>query len=410
MDGRSAPVVTRPEAPARPIGPPGDHAVRRRLAIARLASYLKPMRWPVAVYLGSRLLLLVVALVDDAIWHKGLMTEFTNWDGRWYVAVAAHGYPDFVVRHGYTTLGFFPLYPMLMWLVAHVLVCSVSVAGLVLALVGGFVATLLVERLALGWWGPTGARRAVAFFCFFPGAVVFSMAYSEGVLIPLAAGCILACEHRRWLAAGVLAGLATAVGPDGVVLIVVCAVAAAMELRRVGWRDPSFRRSLVAPVLSPVGVAAFGLFLWVWTGSPFASLIAQHDGWGERIDGIALVRQAQTLAGEISLTHFDYHKINLNLVVGLLGVIVLVAGLALLVRRPRTVSLEARIWAFGIAVLTVTSEYVPPNPRFLLIAFPLLAVLAVRASWRGYWWLMGSSIVLFAILSGITYVDSVLRP
>jgi hypothetical protein len=410
MDSRSATVVARPDATAGPVGPSDELGARRGIVVARLASYLKPARWPLAVYAASRLVLAVVAVVTDAIWHRGLMTELTNWDGVWYVRLALHGYPDHVVSQGYTTLGFFPLYPMLMWLVAHVFFCSVGVAGVAIALVGGFVATLLVEKLALGWWGPEGARRAVAFCCFFPGAVVFSMAYSEGIFIPLAAGCILACEHRRWLAAGVLAGCATAVGPDGIVLIVVCAVAAAMELRRVGWHDPAFRRSLVAPLLSPVGIGAFGLFLWTWTGSPWASLIAQRDGWGERTDLLALVHQARTLLDEIALPHFHYHSINLNLPVGLAGAVVLVIGLVLLVRQPRSVSLEARIWAFGVAILTVTSKYVPPNPRFLLVAFPILAAIAVGVTRRGYAWLMGTTIVLFVVLSGITYVNYVLRP
>jgi hypothetical protein len=385
---------------------PLERSGRRSPTWSRL---LERLRWPFFVYAGSRLLLLVVALVNGVLQHSPLLTELTNWDGIWYIRLAEHGYPKTVV-HAQTTLGFLPLYPMLMWLVSHILFCGAAVAGLIISGVGGLVATVLVERLAESWWGREGARRAVLFFCFFPGSVVFSMVYSEGVLIPLVAGCLIALQHRRWLVAGLLAASATAVGPNGVPIIVVCAFAALFELRRRGWRDTTAWRSLLAPLLAPVGLIAFGLFLWTWTGSPFASLVAQRDGWGERTDALALFRQGKTLASEISFTHFNFHLVNLNLVIGLLGVIVLVAGLVQLLQRPRQVSFEARVWAFGIAVLTVTSEFVPPNPRVLITGFPLLLVIAQRLSRRGFNMLLATSTLLLVILSAITYVGIALRP
>ena len=53
-------------------------------------------------------------------------------------------------------------------------------------------------------------------------------------MLPLAAGCILALQRRRWVLAGVLAGIATATEPEALVLVLVCAVSAALELRRSG--------------------------------------------------------------------------------------------------------------------------------------------------------------------------------
>ncbi len=101
-------------------------------------------------------------------------------------------------------------------------------------------------------------------------------------MIPLAIGCILALQHRRWLEAGILAGFATTMEPDAFVLIVVCAVSALLELRRCGWRDRVAWRSLLAPVLSATGVVAVGAFLWAWAGTPLASYHAQHYGWRRR--------------------------------------------------------------------------------------------------------------------------------
>ena len=182
---------------------------------------------------------------------------------------------------------------MVVWLVSHAFVLpvaryeilSTTVAGVIVSGIGGLIATVLVGRWPTGWWGEQAARRAVLLFCLFPGSVVFSMVYAEGMMIPLAAGCILALQRRRWLLAGALAGLATATEPQALVLVPVCAVSAALELRAASVPPPRPARA----ALSLVGAASFAGFLWIWTGSPFASLIAQRDGWSERTDLFALV-------------------------------------------------------------------------------------------------------------------------
>ena len=235
------------------------------------------------------------------------------------------------------------------WLSGHAAIYAVTVAGLLVSGVGGLVATVLVQRLAGGWWGERAGRRAAVLFCLFPGSVVFSMVYAEGLMIPLVVGCILALQRRRWLLAGILAAIATATEPEAVVLVLVCACSAGLELRRRGWREPAARRSLLAPLLAPAGLLAVGAFFWAWTGTPFANLIAQHYGWKERTDPLALVHLATRLANQISFTHFNHPTINLNLVVGLLGGDPLVVLLVLLFRARRTVSVEASCGRSGSA-------------------------------------------------------------
>jgi hypothetical protein len=378
------------------------------LSVRALAIW-QAVRWPVCIYGISRLLLLLLGVVDSALQHWGLASELSNWDGVWYLALAQHGYPTHV-SHLQTTLGFFPLYPMVMWLVAHVLDAPMVAAGLVVSGLGGLCATILLEKLATRWWDADVARRAVVLFCAFPGSVVFSMVYSEGVLLPLAMGCLLALASKRWLLAGILAGLATAVGPDSVAIVLACAVAAFVEIRRLGFHDRAARRSLVAPVLSPVGIGAVGAFFWAWTGTPLANFDAQRYGWGERTTPFALWREVKTLSQEISLRHFDYHLVNLNYVVGLAGAVLLVYALVLLARQRHAVAPEALAWTLGIAFLSLTSQYTPPNPRLLITAFPVVAVLAYRVRNRRFTWLVAANVVLLVVLSAITYVGIALRP
>ena len=384
-----------------------------RRALARVPDQA---RFAFLVYLASRLLLLALVIIEGAVRHQYLYKELENWDGGWYRALATDGYEHHAL-HTQSPLGFFPLYPMLIWLVARPLLLTTSVqwhaaviAGLVIAAIGGLVATVLVQRLAAGWWGEAAGRRAAVLFCLFPGSIVFSMVYAEGIMIPLVAGCIFALERRRWLVAGILAALATASEPEAVVLIAVCAASAGLALHRRGWRDSVARRALVAPVLAPVGLIALLAFLWAWTGTPLAYWEAQHYGWKERFDLLAVPHLAIRLAHHISFSHFNHPTINLNWPLGLLGAVVLVVLLLLMLRIRATISLEAWIWTLGIGFLALTSEYVPPNPRLLITAFPAVIVLAYHCRGRAFAWLALINGALLVSLSWLTYVSVTLRP
>src|SRR5437764_2129698 len=121
---------------------------------ARIAPELRALRFTILVYLATRALLLGVALVMGAVEHNSLASEVGRWDGTWYVQVASSGYPRHI-SHYPTTLGFFPLYPLVIWLTVHAPgpPDSVVLAGMLISGAGGLVATVLVQRLAAVGWG-----------------------------------------------------------------------------------------------------------------------------------------------------------------------------------------------------------------------------------------------------------------
>lgn len=379
----------------------------------RLRAFARTLRWPLGVYATTRILYLVIALANVPLQHWSLTSQLSNWDGTWYIGLTSHGYPT-VISHAQTTLGFFPLYAMAMWTVGHTLFISYAMAGVLISIVTGFIATVLVQRLATGWWGEDAGRRSVLLFCLFPGSIVFSMVYTEGLLLALAAGAILALERRRWLLAGVLSAFATAIGPIAIAIIPACAIASALEFRRVGWRAASARRSLAAPLLAPVGLVAFGVFLWLWTGSPLASYTAQRYGWRESSSFLALYETAHHFVYQ-ALHFIRYHDlthpgINANYPVGLIGAVVLAGGLFLLYRIRPWISAPAVVWTLFIGLLTVTSANVPPNPRMLICAFPAVIVYARWLRGRAFTWLLVGCTALIVLMSYVSFVGTGLRP
>src|SRR5262249_40593144 len=169
---------------------------------------------------ATRIALLLTAYLLDKFGHHNLLHELANWDGLWYRDVANNGYLHYP-SHLQTNNGFFPLYPLAMWgleqlimlVTVHDSIWSASVAGVLISTTGGAIATYYVYRLAVDWWDRKVAFRAGVLFVLFPGSVVFSMVYSEGLMLPLAAACLFALGRKRWLQAGGLAGFATAVHP-----------------------------------------------------------------------------------------------------------------------------------------------------------------------------------------------------
>jgi hypothetical protein len=397
-----------------------------------ISKRIDELKWPLAVYAGTRIALLLLAIICAAIFAgrhvqvgslivrhpqvvpESLSRELSNWDGWWYVHLALRGYPIHA-SHLQTTLGFFPLYPIAIWVTAHILFCPDVVAGMVVSGIGGLVATVQVQRLTKHWWGPEVSRKAVLLFCLFPGSIIFSMVYPEGLFIPLAAGCVLALTTKRWALAGVLAGLATAVEPDALCLVPMCLAASFVQLRENGWRDRASRRSLLAPALSPMGAVAFASFLWAWTGTPFANYIAQKYGWHEKTTPFAIPRQLVDLLHEIDV-HFHWFSapgrqaFDLNRVVVLLGTVILVIGLTWLWRDRKTVPLEVLVYAAVLAIFMLTSSHVPPSPRLLLADFPVVLIYAKRMRERIWRWAVPITGASLLVLSGLTYVGNTLRP
>jgi hypothetical protein len=411
MNAGAAAVVDEPVGLRLRVG--ARPRARPRLSAAARQELL----WITTIYVAARGLLLLVAYLNGVFGHHNFLHELANWDGLWYRSVANHGYPDHV-SYAQTNLGFFPLFPLaiyaveqpLMLIFNHDAIWASTVAGALISGVGGLIATVMVHRLAEGWWDRETARRATILFVVFPGSVVFSMVYSEGLLLPLAAGCIYALERRRWVLAGILAGFGTAVQPVGLVLAPVCLCSALLQWRRSGWSLRAARRAFLAPILSLTGVGAFMAFLWAWTGSPLATYIAQHHGWSETTTPLSLWNMAVKLSDQIDLSHFNQPTINLNLVIGLIGGVVLLWWLVLVCFLRREISPEAILWTLAIAFLAYTSSNVPPLPRMLITAFP--ALMAVARYARGRWFrvIVWGNGVLLAGLSMLTFYGFTLRP
>ena len=199
-----------------------------------------------------------------------LLSGFTSWDGRWYRAIALHGYvvPPHVPAHE-TPWPFFPLLPGALRMVTSVGI-PVTWAGIACNHVAFLVALVGIHRLAVRHTSRSAANLAVWLAALGPLAFVFSMLYPSALFLAASVWAFVWVEERRDVAAGLAAAVAALTRPNGIVLVIALLIAVGFAARRV------------VRIALPVVAAIAG---WVWfnalrTGDPLRFLTAKR-AWRE---------------------------------------------------------------------------------------------------------------------------------
>jgi hypothetical protein len=301
---------------------------------------------------------------------RPILNVLTSWDSKWYLEVVRHGYPRHIPPHVTffqleARAAFFPLYPRTVWLLNKILPGGDVFAALLLNVVLGALFVFLVGLMTRRLFGNKVAGRAMVLTALFPGSFVLSFAYSEALMLVLIAGCLLLLMERRWLFAGILAGLSTASRPNALPIVASCAVAALIAIvQRREWR------SLIAPILAPVGWLSFQIFLAHQTGENDAWFRVQREAWTEGTSfGLTAIKDI----GNAVVHPLDSPKNILTL----LCVVAMLFGLWAIWKRP--LPIPVTVYTLGVLALMLLPKTVTARPRFLFTAFPLL--IAIAAFW-----------------------------
>lgn len=240
----------------------------------------------VVIWYGASRVVVMAVLLDVVGFH-GLGHALSVWDGQWYLYIARFGYP-----HAGTLASFFPLFPLTVRSIASVTGHHWVQTSFVVSTLAGLGACIAVARLVADLRGEQAGYRAGVLMAVAPGSFYLSAAYPDGLAIAISAVCLLALARRQWLAAGLVAAVATATSPLAVFLIVVATVAASRAHDRRAW---------VAPVIAPAGVVAYFSYLWVYFGTPFAWWDAERTGWRQGFDPLAWAKVLRTSAATIEV-------------------------------------------------------------------------------------------------------------
>lgn len=338
--------------------------------------------FPLRVFALVGCALTVVVALAPLVWPRGeaparphmiadgLLGNWLWWDGAWYLQIAEHGYSYH--PHQQSSVAFFPLYPLVVRAVSWFLPGGTPLAAISVTTISGAVALTLFHRWCARRMSVAAARTAVVLLAVYPYAwFLYGAAYSDALFLSLALAAFLVLEDDHPVWAGLLGALATAARPTGFAVLVGL-IAVALHRRVAGHRRG-------AGVL----LAAGGLGLWcAWLavrfGNPFAFIETEGaPGWN----------QAPGLH-----TLFKVELFNNFTRAPMTGWIRLVPQGLMCAAFFAAVPAVNRLFGWGYATFVsaavalptlATSDFMGAG-RYVLIAFPVFALVGVRVADRPF--------------------------
>ncbi|HZT98083.1 MAG TPA: mannosyltransferase family protein [Ktedonobacteraceae bacterium] len=206
-----------------------------------------------------------------------LLTSWNHWDGANYVRIAQYGYQTRF------DVAFFPLFPLLIALIAHVLGSwSYLIVGVLLSNAALLGALIVLYQIVVDATDDRTALRTVLYLCIFPTAFYFFAPYNESLFLLLITGSFLAMRRQRWVVAGILGLLAALTRSAGVLLIVPYLYELWVARERVLANRYALLRGILPLFLIPLGTLLYSVYCWHIRGDPLAFATLQYH-WGRHL-------------------------------------------------------------------------------------------------------------------------------
>lgn len=383
---------------AIPGAPPYLHALRSMQWYQTLSTARERVRVPsslsdtLGAVLMTRAATIPVAFLSNLLFpdrqlrpfampfHSEKFAEiFAAWDSGWYFDIARRGY--YFNPKGQSSIAFFPLYPLLMRLVAAPFGASdraIWIAGIAIS-IGAFVAALVTlhqfsERV-LG--EREAARRTVLYVAVFPFSLFFTRVYTESLFFLLTVLAIASAYDGRWWRAGLAGALAALTRSNGILVAVPLLCFALKDRPSVR----AFAPRLAAVMLVPLGLGIYCFYVYTLAGNPLAWLDAQRY-WQYSVGDLPWRRLLNLVSTIEHRGLYDFFFTSplapYQLIHGTVALIVLVL----------TPSLFTRL-GVGLGAYTLVSLMVPLTGsdlqgigRYMAVVFPVFMLLGSLRSPR----------------------------
>jgi hypothetical protein len=216
--------------------------------------------------------------LENAQIARQLRRTFAQADVNHYMGISQEGYgrePFDVNSRRSQTFAFFPLLPMLLWVLRQVTNDSM-LWGAALCNLFFFLALVLLYRLTMAFgYSDTIARRTIFYVAAFPVSYFFSAPFTESLFVFLTVASFYAAKRERWWLAGTIGMFASSARLTGVLLL-----PALLVLSWQMYRSVQIRK-ILGLFLIPVGLFAYMFYSWRLSGDALAFLHASA-AWGRK--------------------------------------------------------------------------------------------------------------------------------
>jgi hypothetical protein len=327
--------------------------------------------------LAIKFLVLALGAISFKVWQNQTFNSLLEWLNVWNRWDATH-YQN-IAQNGYQAIGearfllvFFPLYPLLVRLVAF-LARDYLVSAFIVSGVASVAAGWLLKRLAKLDESEIIAQRAVWFLIIFPTSYFLHIGYTESLFLALVLGCLVAVRAGKWNLAGSLSLLAALCRINGLILFPVLCVEALQEYRTTKrWRW--------AWLWTAGALGGFAGYLWLnyhVTGQAFTFMTYQREHFFRSLaapwTGIRTAFEAMWRSpAEAHMVGFEEFFFCM-------------LGLVATIFCARLLRLSYTIWMALNWLLFTGNTFTVSVPRYTLTLFPIY-ILFARLSRRPFWY------------------------
>ncbi len=299
-----------------------------------------------------------------------LVALHDRWDAYWYLDIARNGYA--LRGESQANVVFFPLYPLLVRLVALAVGGDFVLAGWLVSSVCLALAAALFARLVEEFHPGIDPALPVVFLLAHPAAFFLNAVYSESLFLSLTLAMLLAARRGRFWAAGIFAALASATRVAGLFAGVLLA---AEFIHAHGLRGLLTRR-VFALGLAPLGLLAFFLHHGVVFGDFFLFFEAQRK----------FGRDLAVTAADLAVRNSP------GLVVRLLDYFFIASALAAAAWALFRLRVSYGVYMLVTLAVAVASGSLLGAARYTMVLFPIhLAGASLRSPPLRFAWLLGSA-------------------
>lgn len=307
----------------------------------------------------------VISLKNASIAEKLRETMFRG-DVTLYVHLGRHGYERHqfdITKRESRFYGFFPVYPMVLWVISKV-TDDVTMVGAALSNLCLFLAMVFLHKLTkLFGYEEAIADRTIFYLAIFPVSYFFSIPMTESLFLLLTVLSFYLAKRDRWVMAGGLGALASATRVTGVLLLPSLVI---LYLQRHRTKPRNGNPGALGLLIIPLGLLAYMFYSWHMTGNPWAFKDAQ-TGWGRQSSLFLTPLLNYVINAKEVAVPWNFQLLNFAA-----AVLTFVCVYLLIRRREWSLALYALL----TIVIPLSTNSLQSIARYTVVIFPIYIALA----------------------------------
>lgn len=319
--------------------------------------------------IGYGYTLLTYFLEKGSVLSNFLIYPFGNFDGVYYLLIAAQNYT--------VNAGFFPFFPLLINVFTHLLGANILPFDpkqyfTAIALVSSFfLASLIVfYKLLRLDYKDNVAIWSIIFLLIFPTSFFYAAIYSESLFLLLSLLCFYFARKNKWIWAGIVGALLSTTRLVGIAMF------PALLYEYFKNANNKSLGKLLSIFLTPIGLIAYAFYNLLRWGNPFYFIQAQGNFQNNRtVDSIILF--PQTVFRYVKIL-FTVKPIIYEWWVAFFELSFFIFALILFyVAWKKRIRLSYLIFGVLCFLVPVSSGTFSGLPRYILPIFPLFITMAL---------------------------------